>query len=59
MALDWCAGTPLEALARHSFGRHAALPDEIAGDWGYRPMMAYAPALSLPSSMLVGAYSPN
>jgi glycine/D-amino acid oxidase-like deaminating enzyme len=42
LALDWCAGTPLDALARRSFGLHAALPGEIAGDWGYRRMTAYA-----------------
>src|SRR5882724_4120897 len=41
LALDWCAGTPLDALARRSFRLHAALPDEIAGDWGYRRMTAY------------------
>jgi len=28
-------------LARLSFGLHAALPDQIAGDWGYRRMTAY------------------
>jgi glycine/D-amino acid oxidase-like deaminating enzyme len=42
LALDWCAGTPLDALARRSFGLHAALPREIAGDWGYRRMTAYS-----------------
>ncbi|MDO9487269.1 MAG: FAD-dependent oxidoreductase [Sphingomonadaceae bacterium] len=42
LALDWCAGSPLDALARRSFGLHAALPDEIAGDWGYRRMTAYS-----------------
>src|SRR5579871_1358737 len=42
LALDWCAGTPLDALARHSFHLHAALPGEIAGDWGYRRMTAYS-----------------
>ena len=41
LALDWCAGTPLDALARRSFALHAHLPDEIAGDWGYRRMSAY------------------
>jgi len=40
LALDWCAGTPLDALARRSFALHAALPNEIAGDWGYRRMTA-------------------
>jgi glycine/D-amino acid oxidase-like deaminating enzyme len=42
LALDWCGGTPLDALARRSFALHAALPDEIAGDWGYRGMTAYS-----------------
>jgi len=42
LALDWCAGTPLDALARRSFRLHAALPHEIAGDWGYRRMTAYS-----------------
>jgi glycine/D-amino acid oxidase-like deaminating enzyme len=42
LALDWCAGTPLDALARRSFALHAALPDAIAGDWAYRRMAAYS-----------------
>jgi glycine/D-amino acid oxidase-like deaminating enzyme len=42
LALDWCAGTPLDALARRSFALHAALPNEVAGDWGYRRMTAYS-----------------
>ncbi|MHC2626056.1 glycine/D-amino acid oxidase-like deaminating enzyme [Bradyrhizobium huanghuaihaiense] len=42
LARDWCAGTPLDALARRSFALHAQLPGEIAGDWGYRPMTAYS-----------------
>jgi glycine/D-amino acid oxidase-like deaminating enzyme len=42
LALDWCAGSPLDALARRSFGLHAAFPNEIAGDWGYRRMTAYS-----------------
>ena len=41
LALDWCAGTPLDALARRSFQLHATLAREIAGDWGHRPMSAY------------------
>jgi glycine/D-amino acid oxidase-like deaminating enzyme len=41
LARDWCAGTPLDALARRSFALHAQLPEEIAGDWDYRPMTAY------------------
>jgi len=42
LARDWCAGTPLDALARRSFALHAELASEIAGDWGYRPMTAYS-----------------
>jgi glycine/D-amino acid oxidase-like deaminating enzyme len=42
LARDWCAGTPLDALARRSFALHAKLPEEIPGDWGYRPMSAYS-----------------
>jgi glycine/D-amino acid oxidase-like deaminating enzyme len=41
LALDWCAGTPLDALARRSFSLHADLSNHIAGDWGYRRMTAY------------------
>ena len=41
LALDWCAGSPLDALARRSFQLHAALPAEIGGEWGYRRMTTY------------------
>lgn len=42
LALDWCDGTPVEALARRSFALHAELAEELDGDWGYRPMTTYA-----------------
>ena len=42
LALDWCAGTPLDALARRSFQLHAILPHEIASDWAYQRMTAYS-----------------
>ena len=42
LALDWCAGSPLDALARRSFELHATLASEIAGDWAYRRMNAYS-----------------
>ncbi|WP_312015415.1 FAD-dependent oxidoreductase [Bradyrhizobium manausense] len=45
LARCWCAGPPLDALARRSFARHAQLPEQIAGDWGCRPMTAYAASL--------------
>jgi glycine/D-amino acid oxidase-like deaminating enzyme len=41
LALDWCAGSPLDALARRSFGLHARLPGEIEGDWGYQRVTTY------------------
>ena len=42
LALDWCAGTLLDALARRSFALHERLAAELNGDWGHRPMSAYA-----------------
>jgi glycine/D-amino acid oxidase-like deaminating enzyme len=42
LALDWCTGSPLDALARRSFALHAELASEIAGDWSYRRMNAYS-----------------
>lgn len=42
LALDWCDGTPLEALARRSFALHARLAEEVDGDWGYRRLTTYA-----------------
>ena len=37
LALDWCDGTPLQALARRSFALHAELAEELDGErWGYR-----------------------
>src|SRR5215475_1178633 len=45
LARDWCAGTPLDALARRSFDLHDALASELAGDWGHRPMTAFQGAV--------------
>ena len=42
LALDWCASTVLDALARRSFHLHAELASELSGDWGHRPMSAYS-----------------
>jgi len=42
LALDWCAGSPLDALARRSFELHATLASELAGDWAYQRMNAYS-----------------
>src|SRR6185295_4086355 len=41
LALDWCDGSPLEALARRSFALHASLADRIGRDWGYRRLTTY------------------
>jgi glycine/D-amino acid oxidase-like deaminating enzyme len=38
LALDWCDGSPLEALARRSFALHAELPRLLGTDYGYRRM---------------------
>ena len=42
LALDWCAGSPLDSLARRSFALHAELAGEIDDDWAYRRMNAYS-----------------
>ena len=42
LALDWCDGTPLMALARRSFALHAEFAQALGGDWGYRRMTTYA-----------------
>ena len=44
LALDWCDGTPLEALARRSFALHEALARDPGGDWGYRRVTTYGGA---------------
>jgi glycine/D-amino acid oxidase-like deaminating enzyme len=41
LALDWCAGSPLDALARRSFALHAQLADELGDDWGYQRVTTY------------------
>jgi glycine/D-amino acid oxidase-like deaminating enzyme len=41
LALDWCAGTPLDALARRSFELHAELSCELGNSWGYRRLATY------------------
>jgi glycine/D-amino acid oxidase-like deaminating enzyme len=41
LALDWNAGTPLDALARASFALHRELAEELGAErLGYRPMAA-------------------
>ncbi|MEZ4676051.1 MAG: FAD-dependent oxidoreductase, partial [Caldilineaceae bacterium] len=42
LALDWCRGTPVDALARRSFALHAELAATLTAElnlaWGYRPI---------------------
>ncbi len=41
LARDWCAGSPLDALARRSFALHASLHKEL-GDWSYQRVSSYS-----------------
>jgi glycine/D-amino acid oxidase-like deaminating enzyme len=41
LALDWCTGTPLDALARRSFALHAELAAALGNPWGYRRLTTY------------------
>src|SRR5687767_14962005 len=41
LGLDWCADSPLDALARRSFALHAELARDIGEDWGYHRTHAY------------------
>jgi glycine/D-amino acid oxidase-like deaminating enzyme len=63
LALDWCDGTPLMALARRSFALHAELARSLEGDWGYRRMTTYAGDVRQSSAPTLGAeagwISPN
>ena len=42
LALDWCAGSPLDSLARRSFTLHAELASQMEDDWSFRRMTAYS-----------------
>jgi len=42
LALDWCRGSVLDALARRSFALHAQLRDEVQADWAYQRTTAYS-----------------
>jgi glycine/D-amino acid oxidase-like deaminating enzyme len=55
LALDWCDGTPLMALARRSFALHAELAALLEGDWGYRRMTAYAGRVGRSPAMTLAA----
>jgi glycine/D-amino acid oxidase-like deaminating enzyme len=57
LARDWCDGTPLAALARHSFDLHARLAREIDGEWGYRPLATYGGFAGFVSPAPRGSYA--
>ena len=42
LALDWCDGTALQALARRSFALHAELAASLPDDYGYRRLRTWA-----------------
>ncbi len=42
LALDWCDGSPLAALARRSFRLHEELAAELGNIWGYRHLDTYS-----------------
>ncbi len=42
LALDWCRGSPLDHLARRSFGLHAELAEALGNPWGFRRLSTYA-----------------
>lgn len=46
LALDWCRGTPVDALARRSFALHTELAAELDFDWGYRRLDTLSVAVS-------------
>ena len=45
LALDWCDGSPLAALARRSFALHDELASGLDDDWGHRRLETYAGAV--------------
>jgi glycine/D-amino acid oxidase-like deaminating enzyme len=55
LALDWCDGTPLMALARRSFALHAELAGSLEGDWGYRRVTTYAGGVGRSPGLTLGA----
>ena len=47
IALDWCSGSPLDALARRSFALHTSLDAEIGDEWGFQNTNAYSGVVAL------------
>ena len=65
LALDWCRESPLDALARHSFGLHQLLATDLGRDlnleWGYRPLetLSVVSSKRRDLSSLTGESSPD
>ena len=59
LALDWCDGTPLMALARRSFALHAEHAQALGGDWGYRRMTTYAGTVGQSPAWMVRSARPG
>src|SRR5947209_13625283 len=55
LALDWCDGTPLMALAHRSFALHADLAGSLEGDWGYRRVTTYTGWMGRSPALTLGA----
>lgn len=51
IALDWCDGTPVEALARRSFDLHALWAEELDNTYGYRKVFTFSAAMSMRRSL--------
>lgn len=47
LALDWCDGTPVEALARRSFELHAVWADMLGNPYGWRRVDTFGAAVSM------------
>ncbi len=59
LALDWCDGSPLAALARKSFELHAELARRLDGDYGYRRLETFAVATNAAGSTPAGRSPPG
>jgi glycine/D-amino acid oxidase-like deaminating enzyme len=57
LARDWCDGSPLAPLARHSFDLHAELARKIDDEWGYRRLDTYGGFAGFVSPAPRGAYA--
>jgi glycine/D-amino acid oxidase-like deaminating enzyme len=54
LALDWCDGSSLAALARRSFALHAQLAAMLDADWGYRGLTTYGAVIGRKNRIVTG-----